>query len=276
MNAGEKVYLFTSLLMFVASNVLADPFGTFGQSVTTQLTDQLSKNQMANVLETVRGQCDQSLADAKSRQKTVFERASSASDALQCLNKGRGLLVALAPDAETRAKVKELLQPFTDEAAQVKQQADSEANFMGLNWGIGFGYSFGSDEMIDDAEIVNGIVRVKSQKKEQPRVVLEFHKYFWCNDSYKSGASGCGPFVAVAATQDKVLSGVGMGFMYGLKAKTNDADGFSVGAGVILDGKVKDLADGFKKNEAPPSGETQVRLEEKARWSYLMFVTRTF
>jgi hypothetical protein len=262
--------------MLVASNALADSFGTFSQSVTTQLTDKLSKNQLVSVLDTVRGECDQSLSDAKSPEKTVFERSSSASDALQCLNKGRGILIALAPDAETRAKIKELLQPLTDEAAQVKQKADSEASFMGLNWGIGFGYSFGRDEMIDDAEIVNGIVRVKSRKKEQPRVVLEFHKYFWCNNNYKSGASGCGPFVAVAASQDKVLSGVGMGFMYGLKAKASDMEGFSVGVGAILDGKVKDLADGFKENEAPPAGETQVRFEEKARWSYLLFVTRTF
>lgn len=273
-----RIFLFPVALLsaFFASSASADSFGSFSQSVTQTLTTQLSANQLVNVLETVRGECDQYLANAKSPDKTISERSSHASDALSCLNKGRGLLLSLAPDAETRAKLKELLQPLVDEASQVKAKADSETTFMGLNWGLGFGYSFGFDDAIDDADIVNGIVRVKSQKKEQPRVVLEFHKYFWCNNNYKSGASGCGPFVAVSATQDKLLSGVGMGFMYGLKAKDTDTEGFSVGVGVILDGKVKDLADGFKKNEAPPAGETQVRFEEKARWSYLLFVTRSF
>jgi hypothetical protein len=276
MKINSVVYLISSLLTLAVSNVSADSFGTFSQTVTQKLNTQLSTNQLPNVLETVRGECDQYLVDAKSLEKTISERSANASEALNCINKGRGLLIAIAPDAETRAKVKELMQPLVDETAQVKQQADSATDFMGLNWGLGFGYSFGRDDMIDDADIVNGIVRVKSQKKEQPRVVLEFHKYFWCNNSYKDGASGCGPFVAVSATQDKLLSGVGMGLMYGLKAKASDTEGFSVGLGVILDGKMKDLADGFKKNEAPPSGETVVRFEEKARWSYLLFVTRTF
>jgi hypothetical protein len=82
--------------------------------------------------------------------------------------------------------------------------------------------------------------------------------------------------VAVAATEDEVLSGVGIGLMYGRKSKAADTDGFSIGLGVILDGKVKDLADGFEENQPPPPGETQVRFEEKARWSALLFVTRTF
>jgi hypothetical protein len=105
---------------------------------------------------------------------------------------------------------------------------------------------------------------------------MEFHKYFWCNDNRKIGTKGCGPFVAVAATSDDLLSGVGMGLMYGRKTSAQDSDGFSVGLGVLLDDSVKDLADGFSRNEAAPEGETAVRFETKARWSTLLFVTRTF
>lgn len=146
---------------------------------------------------------------------------------------------------------------------------------MGLNFGIGLGFSIGDSDAVDDAEIVNGIVRVKSSNKEQPRVVFEFHKYMWCKDAMP-GKRGCGPFVAIAATQDKVLSGVGMGVMYGWRESTEDPEAFSVGAGIILDTKVTNLADGFAANQAPPAGETTVRFEEKSRWSFILFVTRTF
>jgi hypothetical protein len=106
--------------------------------------------------------------------------------------------------------------------------------------------------------------------------VLEFHRYFWCNDDRKQLDRGCGPFVAVAASDEDVLAGIGIGFMYGRKSSPDDTEGFSVGIGVILDGNVKDLADGFKENAPPPGTETAVRFEEKSRWSALIIVTRTF
>lgn len=271
-----KTHISLAMLMFVASTVYAEPRVLFQKNVTDNLKIQIEKKEYTGILETIRLECDDTLKAASSHNVTVFERAENAEVALQCVKKGRSVLLAMAANAEERARVKELLQSLNEEAAQIKQQADSESSFMGLNWGMGFGYSFGSDEMIDDAEVIGGIVRVKSRKKEQPRVIFEFHKYFWCNNNYTNGTRGCGPFVAVAASQDKLLSGVSMGFMYGFKTKATDTDGFSIGLGAILDGKVKDLADGFKENAAPPAGETQVRYEEKSRWSYLLFVTRTF
>lgn len=284
MKYGVNIYLVTSLLIFGASTAPAAedettstaPASEDERSFVIELTNAVANKSVADTVELLSLECDLSLSDPNVRSKMkVSDRAEKASAALQCLNKGRGIAIAAASDTEKKAKMKELLQPYIDEAIQVKQQADAENSFLGLTWGLGFGYSFAGDEMIDDAVIVNGIVRGKSQKKQQPRLVLEFHRYLWCNDDNKDGTRGCGPFVAVAATQDKALSGVGMGFMYGMKAKASDTEGFSIGAGAILDSKVKDLADGFKKDEAAPAGET-LRFEEKSRWSYLIFVTRTF
>lgn len=204
----------------------------------------------------------------------IKARAEKANKMLRCVQ--QTLVAASAIDAVSSARAHEALEPLVEEAKQEKKEADSDVAFMGLNWGLGFGYSFSQDDAIDDAEIVNGIVRIKTEKKEQPRVVLEFHKYFWCASRDSGTASGCGPYVAVSATADELLSGVGMGFMYGRKAKIDDSEGFSVGIGVILDGKVKDLGEGFVANEAPPEGETAVRFEEKSRWSALLFVSRTF
>lgn len=263
------------LLQFLAVNP-ALAIQPFFQSDEAGLSADISANNYVSIQEKLQFRCDSYVQDASSSRKTVSKRAISASYAVSCFEKGQASLVALAPDAESRERINKLLKPYVDESLKLKQVADSESEFMGMTWGVGFGYSFGSDDAIDDAEIINGIVRVKSEKKEQPRMLLEFHQFFWCNNNKMDGTKGCGPFVAVAATSDKLLSGVGMGFMYGRKAKAESSEGFSVGIGAILDGKVRDLADGFVQNQAPPTGETVVRFVEKSRWSGLLFVTRTF
>lgn len=220
----------------------------------------------------VSGLCGQHVADSKSSGRTIDERLISAQEAEICLRSGQAIITASANDP----RANQLLQSEIEAAVNEKEKVQSASDFMGLTWGLGFGYSFSEDEAIDEAVIVDGRVRVGSRKRDLPRVVLEFHKYFWCNNDRKLLDRGCGPFMAVAATADKALSGVGVGWMYGRKSKESDSDGFSVGIGVVLDGDIKDLAEGFEENEPPPGTETTVRFEEKSRWSALLIVTRTF
>jgi hypothetical protein len=206
---------------------------------------------------------------------TLDERVKRAELDLQCARISRAAVVAKETNAQQQLLAREVTQQEVAAKEQAAKEVTSEQDFLGLNWGIGVGYSFASKERISSAEIVNGVVRATTSAKSEPRVFMEFHKYIWCH-AKDEGTRGCGPFVAVAATSDKLLSGVAMGFMYGLKAKKDDKDGFSVGAGVVLDAKVKDLASGFEKDQPPPAGETTVRIEEKNRWSGVLFVTRTF
>jgi len=214
--------------------------------------------------------------DAAGKSYTPEEKLANSEKAIECLSTLRGVVLSSTTDFQERENAKSIVDPLIAKTAEKKKEDKSNVDFFGLNWGVGLGYSVSEDEAIDDAVIVNGIVRVKSRKKEQPRVLFEFHKFIGCKSHGKEGTRGCGPFVAIAATGDDVLSGVGMGFMYGFKAKKTDTDGFSIGLGAILDANVKDLADGFEENQAPPAGETAVRFEEKSRWSAVLFVTRTF
>jgi hypothetical protein len=210
---------------------------------------------------------------------TIYQRKYVLDAVSFCLESAKAAAASSAlskNNLNVKFAAEEAIKPAMNKVKNEEGENQSEIDFMGISWGIGFGYSFSDDEAIDDAEIVDGIVRVKSNKKEQPRVLLEFHKYLWCNKGAKFGVRGCGPFVAVAATQDELLSGVGMGFMYGFKANPSDSEGFSIGIGAILDADVKDLADGFKENSAAPSGETAIRYKSESRWSALIFVTRTF
>ena len=165
-------------------------------------------------------------------------------------------------------------------AIEYQQQLFGEKEFIGIKWGIGVGFSHGFDEIVEEASIVDGVVRVKKDLTDQPRVILEFHSYIGCHGKRKNDVAidnGCGPFAAVTSRDDKVVSGVATGFMYGWKTGTGaDASGFSVGIGVILDSGGKELGSGFREGAPPPSGQTTVFLEEKSVLSGLLFFTRTF
>jgi hypothetical protein len=214
---------------------------------------------------------------------TVDEQHAQAAHNVRCLEELRSVMIAAAagdPNPQRAAvkvaAAKEAIEPHVKAAQETKDIKESEQDFMGMKWSLGFGMSYSEDDVVDDAQIVNGVVRAKSAKQELPRVVLEYHKIFWCNKGGKEGTRGCGPFIAVSATQDKVLSGVGVGLFYAMKTKPTDAEGYVIGLGGILDGKVRSLADGFEENQPPPAGETEVRYKEEARWSALLFVSRTF
>lgn len=206
---------------------------------------------------------------------TVKERLEQATKRRRCIEEKQALATADS-SFETRARFEAVSRPQLEHAKEDEKKEAAENKFLNLNWGLGFGYSFAFDDAIDEATIVDGVVRVTSSKKEEPRVVLEFHRYFWCNDRGRDGTKGCGPFIALAAKDNNVLGGVGLGFMYGRKAAAGDSEGFSVGIGVILDRDVKDLGEGFEPNQPPPGSETAVRFESKSRWGALLFVTRTF
>ena len=231
----------------------------------------------ANTISTSAGCEADKVADPLS---TVFERADAARRYERCMMATFAQARAVQSRSNNMVGAIALQNLDSTVMADVRLQAEAAqagANFMGLSWGLGFGYSIGGDDIIESAEIVNGVVRATDDRTDQARVLLEFHRFFWCNNKNRSVESGCGPFVALAASSDDILKGVGVGFMWGWKSKDPSAsEGFSVGIGAILDNDVKSLADGFSENAPPPPGETVVRFKKEARWSGLLFVTRTF
>ena len=224
------------------------------------------------------GGCD--TAATADKRSTVFERAEAARAYESCMRTTFSQVqVAQSQTGNMVAAnaITNLQSAVLTEASLQLESAEAAESFMGLSWGLGFGYSIATDDIIESAEIVNGVVRATDDRTKQARLLLEFHRFFWCNDKQRSVERGCGPFVAIAASSDDILQGVGVGFMWGWKSKNaTDSAGFSVGIGAILDNDVKSLADGFAENQPPPPGETEVRFKKEARWSGLLFVTRTF
>jgi len=186
------------------------------------------------------------------------------------------------PAAQARAIVRgpveqdviALIQP---QKAEVLNQQD----FLGFSWGVGFGFGWADDERIEEAEIVNGIVHATKDSTEQARVFLEYH---WFPETWQDKLGrkkdekfvrAQGPFLAVSSRDDKVLSGVGAGWMVGFR-EDSKSEGFGVALGAILDNDVTSLADGFDDGQPPPNGESAIRTETKSRVSYVLFFTRTF
>lgn len=211
--------------------------------------------------------CDWLNAKAQDESETISSRLDAAKQYRTCIaNENANGAQALFLFKST---------PMAVDAEEQVQSLEGKKSFLGQNFGVGFGVSFYDDEIVDDADVVNGIVVAKSKKREEARVLLEFHTLIAC----KNGKAdfGCGPFAAIAAKNNDILGGVGLGWLWSWrnKAKT-DGSGFSIGIGAIVDNDVRDLADGFKVGEALPDGETAVRYTDETKASYLLFISNTF
>jgi hypothetical protein len=158
---------------------------------------------------------------------------------------------------------------------------DREREFLGLNWGVGLGFGWSDKDRIEQAEIVNNLISVRKETTQQARVFLEYHWFpeQWQNNLGRTQSDRIvrahGPFIAVAARDDKILSGVGVGWMVGFRDESK-ANGFAVAAGAMLDNDVTTLADGFKEGQPPPTGQTEVKFKSESELSYVLFFTRTF
>lgn len=208
-------------------------------------------------------------AAAKNDSLTIDERFEAAKQYRTCL--------ALDGDKTPQEMFAFKSTPVAADAQEQVDDLKGKKSFLGQNFGVGFGVSFYDDEIVDDADIVNGVVVAKSERREEARVLLEFHTLIACNNGRKSVDFGCGPFAAIAAKDDDILGGVGLGWLWSWRNKgSTDGTGFSVGIGAIVDNDVRDLADGFEVGLAPPEGETSVRFTDETKISYLLFISNSF
>ncbi len=159
------------------------------------------------------------------------------------------------------------------------KEVKAQAEFMGLSFGVGVGVSYSFDDVVAQASIdAGGKIVAETRQRQLPRVILESHYYGLCKSaSCNAGTFGVGPYFGIVAKSDKLISAFSAGVMFGWRDPVpENSQGFSIGVGALLDDEVKSLAKGFKVGESPPNGETVVRYETKARWSGILFFTRTF
>lgn len=171
------------------------------------------------------------------------------------------------------------LEAAGESSRKLEKTVDGQASFMGINFGVGIGVSFGK-EIVSEAVVgPDNVVRASKRYRQLPRVLLESHYFgWWCSSpACNAGRFGWGPYFGIVTKGDTVLSAVSLGLMMGFRNKdSSDSAGFSVGAGALLDDAVTSLAPGFRDGQPLPAGETAVRYEQKPRWSAILFCTRTF
>ncbi|MEC4890103.1 MAG: hypothetical protein RI101_08575 [Nitrospira sp.] len=158
------------------------------------------------------------------------------------------------------------------------------------NYGFGVALTYTQDlgrhDRVKNAQVVNGVVRVTEDGNALPRIMLETHYFFkpeadlfW---GVKAKEWGHGPFVALQPGSQNIVEAVAIGWMIGFRRADGDSSditknsSFNLGVGFVVDPKVQVLGEGITKNQALPSGETQIRYRDTAQYGILILSSFSF
>ncbi len=132
-----------------------------------------------------------------------------------------------------------------------------DTTFSGLNFGVGLSltHDIGTEDRVDSATVVNGIVRVDEEKNDIARLMLETHYFFKKpgQDEKKflpANIDGWGPFVAIQPGSSEIIEAIALGLMLGYKYDEDNktsTSSWNIGIGAIVDLNVKVLGDGLIK-----------------------------
>lgn len=213
---------------------------------------------------------------------TASERYEAAKGRQQCVLQLKSYMLGQAyQQADKQAlatQVLTLVAPLEQATTADVEQKAAEANFMGMTFGVGIGFSSSKHERITSATVAaDNTVRVTGSEKQSPRVILEAHYYGVCKtEACNEARYGIGPFFGLAAKEDSIDS-FALGVMFGRRSvDSKPGEGFSLGIGAVLDREVPTLAPGFVEGQPVPAGETTVAIVKRSRWSPLLFFTKTF
>ena len=166
-------------------------------------------------------------------------------------------------------------------ALPTQAQEAAARTFAGLNFGVGVSLTVdtGDRDRIDEATIVDGIVRAHKESNSRARVILESHYFFTPNKdlfNVKAGDWGVGPFIGLQPGTDEIIEALGAGIMIGFKRGGEKTSSWNLGLGVMVDPNVQVLGDGFDENRAPPGNETSVRFKEDSQVGILLITSFAF
>jgi len=156
------------------------------------------------------------------------------------------------------------------------------SEFVGLQFGVGLSVTVdtGTQNRVESAEVVDGIVRVSNENDTVARVILESHYFFPSAQSSLLGAAagnwGVGPFVALQPGSDEIIEAIGLGVMLGFRRAGDGNESWNLGLGVMVDPNVRVLGDGINENAPLPGAETTVRFKEKSQVGLLIMTSFTF
>jgi hypothetical protein len=182
----------------------------------------------------------------------------------------------VATEAEKKAADADVQKAKDDlvKAQDARAKLDSDSFF--ADWGVGLSVSTKAGrrgEAIDEAQLVNGVVRVTSERDVVPRLMLERHWYLTENDHL---GGKVGVFVGASLLGDKkLMDSVSLGFIWGFKPRGGLKERHNLGLGIAVEPYTRQLGDGIIANQPLPTGETSIRYKEKNRMAIVVFYTYT-
>lgn len=156
---------------------------------------------------------------------------------------------------------------------ELASKAQDPFGRLGFGVALSLTHDLGSHSRVEEAQLANGIVRLKDEGNDLARVMLETHYFFDAGSLWRK-KFGLGPFVAVQPGSEDIIDAVGFGGMIGFKRDSEllGQSSFNLGIGGVVDPDSTVLADGIRENQPLPAGETEIRFKEKSQWG-LLFLT---
>jgi len=200
--------------------------------------------------------------------------------------------VSFSGNANTEAKIQEAAQPAPKETKSDKQTASPSApvqqntDSFWKDFGVGLAVStkLGKERSIEEAQLVNGIVRISSERQVVPRLMLEKHWYItqgWDTNSTTPGVPykrrvRHGIFVGASLLgEKKLMDSIATGYILGFRPEDNSSPTHNLGIGISVEPYARVLGDGIERDKPLPTGETSIRYKEKNRTALILFYTYT-
>lgn len=161
-------------------------------------------------------------------------------------------------------------------ATEVPEKKETTTDTFLAQFGIGLSVSakLGRERSIEEAQLVNGIVRVTSERQVTPRLMLERHWYFDNDFSNKHFRQGL--FVGLSLLGErKIMDSVSVGWLVAFKPNQGDKATHNLGLGLAVEPYSRVLGDGIQKNQPLPVGESSIRYKETNRTAIVLFYTYT-
>jgi hypothetical protein len=178
-------------------------------------------------------------------------------------------------------------------------------NFTSARFGVGISVTtdLHGDSRVDEAELVNGVVRIKKDSDVRTRVMLETHVFAKgfnrlpvvtdnatdepristdvssvTSDTPTVPMVGLGPFIAVQPGSDEIIESVAVGVMIGWRRTQNlkDTSSLNIGIGYVVDPNTQVLGAGIRPNQTLPNGETAIRYRKTNQGGVLLVTSFSF
>lgn len=166
------------------------------------------------------------------------------------------------------------------ESEVIANKLDTESLWSHFSAGILVNVFFGSP--IGEAEVRDGVVRVKKERTVTAGIGVQAYFPFWLaryartNDGGKTWTKysehGFGPYVGVSFGSDDVIDTVALGLAY---SGRREDGGIKIGVGVVVDPNAKFLASDYKEDEPAPAQSEDINFKEKMAFGLQLMVSFT-